>query len=136
MIDSDNKSDLNSLIKKLAQSKDMQYYGNSIIKNIEENIKRINYPIKNDKKINNLLIRTYYLNEIYKIENEINNNEQFNNNCKLTNESYLKLLSYLSALINIENLYISKVDEFKSLKLQNKIINIIKTYFVNKIDCV
>ena len=105
------------------------------MKNIEENIKGISDQIKNDKKTYNLLIRTYYLNEIDKIEKDLNNNnEQFNNNAKLTNETYLKLLSYLNALFNLENLYISKIDAFNSLKLQNRIINIIKTNFINKIE--
>ena len=131
----DDKKDINSLIQKLAQSKDIQSYGNNIMKNIEENLKGINAQIKNDKKTYNLLIRTYYLNEIDKIEKDLNNNnEQFNNNDKLTNETYLKLLSYLNALFNLENLYISKIDAFNSLKLQNRIINIIKTNFINKIE--
>ena len=131
----DDKKDINSLIQKLAQSKDIQSYGNNIMKNIEENIKGISDQIKNDKKTYNLLIRTYYLNEIDKIEKDLNNNnEQFNNNAKLTNETYLKLLSYLNALFNLENLYISKIDAFNSLKLQNRIINIIKTNFINKIE--
>ena len=131
----DDKKDINSLIQKLAQSKDIQSYGINIMKNIEENLKGINAQIKNDKKTYNLLIRTYYLNEIDKIEKDLNNNnEQFNNNAKLTNETYLKLLSYLNALLNLENLYISKIDAFNSLKLQNRIINIIKTNFINKIE--
>ena len=131
----DDKKDINSLIQKLAQSKDIQSYENNIMKNIEENIKGISDQIKNDKKTYNLLIRTYYLNEIDKIEKDLNNNnEQFNNNAKLTNETYLKLLSYLNALFNLENLYISKIDAFNSLKLQNRIINIIKTNFINKIE--
>ena len=131
----DDKKDINSLIQKLAQSKDIQSYENNIMKNIEENIKGISDQIKNDKKTYNLLIRTYYLNEIDKIEKDLNNNnEHFNNNAKLTNETYLKLLSYLNALFNLENLYISKIDAFNSLKLQNRIINIIKTNFINKIE--
>ena len=130
----DDKKDINSWKQKLSQSKDIQSYGN-IMKNIEENLKGINAQIKNDKKTYNLLIRTYYLNEIDKIEKDLNNNnEQFNNNDKLTNETYLKLLSYLNALLNLENLYISKIDAFNSLKLQNRIINIIKTNFINKIE--
>ena len=128
------KRDLNSLILKLAQSKDIQSYGNNIMNNIEDNLKMFNAQIKNDKKTYNLLIRTLYLKEIDKIEKEINNFEQFNNNSKQTNETYLKLLSYLNALFNLENVYISKIDEFNSLKLQNRIINIIKTFFINKID--
>ena len=94
----DDKKDLNSLIKKLAQSKDIQSYENSIMKNIKGNLKGISDQINNDKKTLILLIRTYYLNEIDKIENDINNNEQFNNSVKLTNETYLKLLSYLNPL--------------------------------------
>ena len=129
----DKKADLNSLIIKLAQSKDIQSYGNNIMKNIEDNLKGINDQIKNDKKTYNLLLRTYYLKEIDKIEKEINNYEQFNNNYKLTNETYLKLLSYLNVLFNLENVYILKIDEFNSLKIQYRIINIIKKYFINKI---
>ena len=46
----DDKKDINSLIQKLAQSKDIQSYENNIMKNIEENIKGISDQIKNDKK--------------------------------------------------------------------------------------
>ena len=48
------------------------------MKIIEEKLK--NEQIKNDKKAYNLLIRTYYLDEIDKIEKDIDNYQQSNSN--------------------------------------------------------
>ena len=127
----DKNLDIESLINKLAKSNDIDSYNNRVMKYIEENNKRILISIKNDKKSFLLLTRTYYLNEFNKIEKFINNEERLNNN--LTNEKYIQLLSFLNILLKFEEYYINKVDIFKSLQLQSKIINIIKKHFINKI---
>ena len=127
----DKNLDIESLINKLAKSNDIDSYNNRVMKFIEENNKRILISIKNDKKSFLLLTRTYYLNEFNKIEKFINNEERLNNN--LTNEKYIQLLSFLNILLKFEEYYINKVDIFKSLQLQSKIINIIKKHFINKI---
>ena len=80
-----------------------------------------------------ILSRTYYLDEIDKIEKIINNEERINPNFNLTYDKYLQFLSYFNLLLSFENLYITKVDTFRSLKLQSKIIDIIKKYIINKI---
>ena len=122
---------ISSLINKLENSNDIESYKNRIMKYIEENNKRIFISFKNDKKSSLLLTRTYYLNEFNKIEQFINNEEILNNN--LTNDKFLQLLSYLNILLKFEDYYINKLDFFRSLQLQSKIINIIKKHFVNKI---
>ena len=127
----DKNLDIASLINKLAQSNDIESYNNMVMKNIEENNRRIFISIKNDKKSFSLLTRTYYLNEFNKIEKFINNEERLNNN--LTNEKYMQLLSFLNILLKFEEYYINKEDIFKSLQLQSRIIGIIKKHFTNKI---
>ena len=124
--DCDKNFDINSLIHKLANSNDIKAYKSKTMKYIEENMKTILGSIKNDKKTYYLLMRTYYLNEIDKIEKDINNDELLNNHCKLTSEQYLKLLSFINVLLSFEDLYIYKIDQLKSLQLQSKIIKILK----------
>ena len=135
-IDWNKNIDISLLINKLADSNDIKEYKTKTMKYIEENMKTIFGSIKNDKKTYFLLMRTYYLNEIDKIEKAITNDELLNNNCNLTNEQYLKLLSFLNILLSFEGLFINKIDQFKSLQLQSKIIKIIKTNFIHKIDLV
>ena len=135
-IDWNKNIDISLLINKLADSNDIKEYKTKTMKYIEENMKTIFGSIKNDKKTYFLLMRTYYLNEIDKIEKAITNDELLNNNCNLTNEQYLKLLSFLNILLSFEGLFIYKIDQFKSLQLQSKIIKIIKTNFKHKIDLV
>ena len=135
-IDWNKNIDISLLINKLADSNDIKEYKTKTMKYIEENMKTIFGSIKNDKKTYFLLMRTYYLNEIDKIEKAITNDELLNNNCNLTNEQYLKLLSFLNILLSFEGLFINKIDQFKSLQLQSKIIKIIKTNFKHKIDLV
>ena len=127
----DKNLNISNLINKLAKSNDIESYKNRIMKYIEENNKRIFISIEKDKKSFLLLTRTYYLNEFNKIENFINNEERLNNN--LTNEKYLQLLSFLNLLLKLEDFYLTKLDFFKSLQIQSKIINIIKRNFINKI---
>ena len=135
-IDWNKNIDISLLINKLADSNDIKEYKTKTMKYIEENMKTIFGSIKNDKKTYFLLMRKYYLNEIDKIEKAITNDELLNNNCNLTNEQYLKLLSFLNILLSFEGLFIYKIDQFKSLQLQSKIIKIIKTNFKHKIDLV
>ena len=121
------------LIKKLVSTYDIQSYKNKLMNFIEENNKRIFNSNKIDKKANLLMTRTYYLKEFDKIENIINNEYFSNQNYNLSNENYIQLLSYLNALLNLEDIYINKNDYLRSLQIQAKIINIIKTYLINKI---
>ena len=129
----DNNAKINSMISKLANAKDIELFKNKIKNFIEENNNRIFISIKNDKKDFLLLRRTFYLNIFDKIEKIINNEELINPNCNLQYDKYLLFLFYFNLLLDLENLYINKVDIFRSLQLQSKIINIIKKYFINKI---
>ena len=126
----DKKSYINSLFTKITNSNDIQSYKNKVMKNIEENYNRILISLNKDKKTKLLLTRTYYLNEFEKIE-KIINNELLNQN--ITYDKYLLLLSCLNVLFNFEDLYINKLDVFTSLKLESKIISIIKKYIINKL---
>ena len=128
-----SKVKINSLISKLANEKDIKLFKSKIKNYIEENNNRISISINNDKKDFLLLRRTFYLNIFDKIEQIINNEELINPNFNLQYEEYLKFLSYLNLLSDLENLYINKIDCFRSLKLQSKIITILKKYFINKI---
>ena len=129
----EKNQNINSMINKLSNSNEIQSYKNKIMKFIEENNNKILVSINNDKKDYLLLSRTYYLNEIDKIEKIINNEERINPNFNLTNEKYLQFLSYFNVLLSFENSYITKDDNFRSLKLQSKIIDIIKKYIINKV---
>ena len=122
-----------SLINKLANSNDIQSYKNKFLKYIEDNNKTIFGSIKNDNKTSFLLTRTYYLNEFDKIEKIINNEDLVGKNYSITNDLYLQLLSYLNILLCFEDFYVYKTDLYRSLQLQSKIINIIKSYIINKI---
>ena len=124
---------INSMLNKLSNSNEIQSYKKKIMKFIEENNKHIFISIDNNKKDYLLLSRTYFLNEIDKIEKIINNEERTNPNFNLTYEKYLQFLSYFNLLLSFENLYITQVDIFRTLKLQSKIIDIIKKYIINKI---
>ena len=128
----ENMKDINSMIEKLANSNDIQSYKNQIIKWIEDNNKRILVSFEKDKKTYLLLKRTYYLNIFDIIEKQINNDELFNKNNRLTNDKYLQLLSYFIVLVKFEELYINKVDAFKSLQLQSKILNMLKMHIINE----
>ena len=126
----DKKSYINSLFTKITNSNDIQSYKNKVMKNIEENNNRMLISLNKDKKTKLLLTRTYYLNVFEKIE-KIINNELLNQN--ITYDKYLLLLSCLNVLFNFEDLYINKLDVFTSLKLESKIISIIKKYIINKL---
>ena len=125
---------IKALLDKLANNYDIQSYKNKLINSIEENNKRIFNSNKIDQKSYLLMTRTYYLQEFEKIDNFINNENLISQNNNLTNQNYIKLLSYLNALLNLEDIYINKNDCLRSLQIQSKIINIIKRYLINKID--
>ena len=125
---------IKALLDKLANNYDIQSYKNKLMNFIEENNKRIFNNNKIDQKAYLLMTRTYYLKEFEKIDNFINNENLISQNNNLTNQNYIKLLSYLNALLNLEDIYINKNDCLRSLQIQSKIINIIKRYLINKID--
>ena len=129
----EEKKDIDLMMAKLANSKDIQSYKNKIMKSIEESNKRIFGTNKKDKKSYLLLTRTYYLKEFEKIDKIIQNEELINENNVLTDELYLQLLSYLNLLLSFEDLYINDDDNYRSLQLQSKIINIIKKFVLKKI---
>ena len=125
---------IKALLDKLANNYDIQSYKNKLMNFIDENNKRIFNSNKIDQKEYLLMTRTYYLKEFEKIDNFINNENLISQNNNLTNQNYIKLLSYLNALLNLEDIYINKNDCLRSLQIQSKIINIIKRYLINKID--
>ena len=87
-----------------------------------------------DKKTFLLLKRTYYLGELKKTESFINS-EKFNKKqIDLTNGEFTRLVEEFNNLLNMQNLYISFEDLFKSLQLQNKIIKNFKIFIKNKIE--
>ena len=124
---------MKSLIDKLANNYDIQSYKNKLINSIEENNKRIFNSNKIDQKSYLLMTRTYYLQEFEKIEKTINSEGLLNNNINLTKEKYIQLLSFFNLLLYFEEFYINKYDIYRSLQIQSKIINIIKTYLISKI---
>ena len=128
ILPNDIKLDINELLKKLANSNDIQSYKNKIVNYIEENNKKI-FGLNNiDKKHYLLLTRTYYLNELEKIEQNVNREEMEYKKGNLSKDKYLNLLSYLNVLVYFEDLYMFKSDKLRSLKLQAKIVEILKNF--------
>ena len=72
--------------------------------------------------------------ELEKAEKFINSERFSETKLNLTNEEFQRLVEEFNNLLNLQNLYISFEDLFKSLQLQNKIINILKIYITNKIE--
>ena len=128
ILSNDKKPSINELLKKLANSNDIQSYKNKIVNCIEENKKKILGLNNVDRKYYLLLTRTYYLNELEKMEQIVNIEEMAHKKGDLTQDNYLNLLSYLNILIYFEDLYIFKNDNLRGLKLQAKIIEILKNY--------
>ena len=92
------------------------------------------YPfLKTDKKMRLLLGRTYYMKEFDKIERYINAEGFLVKNYNLTNDQYIKLISFFNNLLNLQNICVNNQDYAKCLQIQNKIINILKKYIINKI---
>ena len=128
ILPNDIELDINELLKKLANSNDIQSYKNKIVNYIEENNKKI-FGLNNiDKKHYLLLTRTYYLNELEKIEQNVNREEMEYKKGNLSKDKYLNLLSYLNVLVYFEDLYMFKSDKLRSLKLQAKIVEILKNF--------
>ena len=103
---------------------------------LDENDMNLNKPLFlfTDKKFFLLLKRTYYMKELEKTEKFINSERFSETKLNLTNEEFQRLVEEFNNLLNLQNLYISFEDLFKSLQLQNKIINILKIYITNKIE--
>ena len=103
---------------------------------LDENDINLNKPLFlfTDKKFFLLLKRTYYMKELEKAEKFINSERFSETKLNLTNEEFQRLVEEFNNLLNLQNLYISFEDLFKSLQLQNKIINILKIYITNKIE--
>ena len=86
-----------------------------------------------DKKTFLLFKRTYYMRELEKTENFINSEKFMDKRLNLTYDEFSRLLAEFNNLLKLQNLYINFEDLFRSLQLQNKIINILKVYIINKI---
>ena len=121
-----NLKDLVDKIKNLKPPEQLNRY---------KNYENIIPSIKNDNKMNALLIRTYYLNEFEKIEQYINSKELLYNSkyYELNSDEYKELISIINKLLNIINLSLNKEDYLKSLLIQNKIVNMLKSYIIEKI---
>ena len=128
ILSNDKKPSINELLKKLANSNDIQSYKNKIVNCIEENKKKILGLNNVDRKYYLLLTRTYYLNELEKIEQNVNREEMEYKKGNLSKDKYLNLLSYLNVLVYFEDLYMFKSDKLRSLKLQAKIVEILKNF--------
>ena len=129
----EKNQNIKTLIDKLVNNYDIQSYKNKLINSIEESNKRIFNSNKIDQKSYLLMTLTYYLQEFEKIEKTINSEGLLNNNINLTKEKYIQLLSYFNLLLYFEEFYINKYDIYRSLQIQSKIINIIKTFLISKI---
>ena len=129
----DQNRNIQTLIDKLARNYNIKLYKNKLINFIEENNKVIFNLNQIDRKSYLLMTRTYYLKEFETIETYINNELLLNQNINLTKEKFIQLLSYLNVFLYFEDIYINKYDIKISLQIQSQIINIIKTYLINKI---
>ena len=90
--------------------------------------------IYKDKKIFLLLKRTFFLREIAKIEHYINSEKFLCEKLILSKREYNMLIAKYNNVLDLRNLYVCLEDLFKSLLVQNKIINILKIYLINKIN--
>ena len=101
----------------------------------EQNVLSFDKPLflYTDKKTFLLFKRTYYMRELEKTENFINSEKFMDKRLNLTYDEFSRLLSEFNNLLKLQNLYINFEDLFRSLQLQNKIINILKVYIINKI---
>ena len=101
----------------------------------EQNVLSFDKPLflYTDKKTFLLFKRTYYMQELEKTENFINSEKFMDKRLNLTYDEFSRLLAEFNNLLKLQNLYINFEDLFRSLQLQNKIINILKVYIINKI---
>ena len=102
----------------------------------EQNVLSFDKPLflYTDKKTFLLFKRTYYMRELEKTENFINSEKFMDKRLNLTYDEFSRLLAEFNNLLKLQNLYINFEDLFRSLQLQNKIINILKVYIINKIE--
>ena len=101
----------------------------------EQNVLSFDKPLflYTDKKTLLLFKRTYYMRELEKTENFINSEKFMDKRLNLTYDEFSRLLAEFNNLLKLQKLYINFEDLFRSLQLQNKIINILKVYIINKI---
>ena len=101
----------------------------------EQNVLSFDKPLflYTDKKTFLLFKRTFYMRELEKTENFINSEKFMDKRLNLTYDEFSRLLAEFNNLLKLQNLYINFEDLFRSLQLQNKIINILKVYIINKI---
>ena len=101
----------------------------------EQNVLSFDKPLflYTDKKTFLLFKRTYYMQELEKTENFINSEKFMDKRLNLSYDEFSRLLAEFNNLLKLQNLYINFEDLFRSLQLQNKIINILKVYIINKI---
>jgi hypothetical protein len=101
----------------------------------EQNVLSFDKPLflYTDKKTFLLFKRTYYMRELEKTENFINSEKFMDKRLNLTYDEFSRLLAEFNNLLKLQKLYINFEDLFRSLQLQNKIINILKVYIINKI---
>ena len=92
----------------------------------EQNVLSFDKPLflYTDKKTFLLFKRTYYMRELEKTENFINSEKFMDKGLNLTYDEFSRLLAEFNNLLKLQNLYINFEDLFRSLQLQNKIINI------------
>ena len=93
----------------------------------EQNVLSFDKPLflYTDKKTFLLFKRTYYMRELEKTENFINSEKFMDKRLNLTYDEFSRLLAEFNNLLKLQNLYINFEDLFRSLQLQNKIINIV-----------
>ena len=87
-----------------------------------------------DKKMRLLLKRTLFLKEISIIERYINSEKFLCEKINLSKEEFNRLIMEYNYLLNLQKLNFCFEDIFKSLSLQNKIINILKMHLINNIE--
>ena len=87
-----------------------------------------------DKKMRLLLKRTLFLKEISIIERYINSEKFLCEKINLSKEEFNRLIMEYNYLLNLQKLNFCYEDIFRSLSLQNKIINILKMHLINNIE--
>ena len=135
------EEDLNSLECKTASSfselneEDNQISPIEIIANLEkfssnETDAHIQHFTHEERKKLLIFNRTYYMNEMDRIERYINSIENMKDLKKMKKEEK-KLIFCFNKLSNNEKLYINLQDYYKSLNLQKRIVIMLKKYIIN-----
>ena len=89
--------------------------------------------ISRENKMLLIIKRTYYMNEMDKIERYLNSVENIKELNLIKNEEK-KLIFCFNKLSNNEKMYINLEDYYKSLNIQKRIVNILKKYIVYSIN--